>query len=245
MPFPGFLRVKDESVYYNGEGEFLLFIPEVYFDRSVSIVEGEYIETLGVLNYAIRKKENEDLSKKIKTFYFPSKFATKPGKIEKVKSFHITDHCIADYRILSYSDNDHDQIIVSTKVPQDISNVESFVKLFVQTGNIQKTIPYDKLHDYFLDAMRLNGSSFDLPASLFGVLVSELCRSPHNINQPFRLSSVLDTNKYGYTPISVKEVPKLVNAFTALTSENFDESVVAAIENKSTTHTPLEKVFVG
>lgn len=245
MPIPGFLKVIDDSVYFSGEGEFLLFIPEVYFDRHVAFTEGEYIETLGILNYAIRTKENEDLSKKIKTFNFPSKFITKPGKIDKVKNFHITDNYTADYRILTYTNNNQDQIIVSTKVPEDIGNVEDFVKLFVTTGNIPRTIPYDRLHEYFIEAMRLNGSSFGLSASLFGLLISEICRSPNDTNKPFRLSSVLDKNKYGYVPINVKTVPKLVNAFTSLTSENFDESVVAAIENDSDVHTPMEKIFVG
>lgn len=245
MAIPGFLKVKNDSVFFAGEGEFLLFIPEVYFDRQVAFVNGEYIETLGVLNYAIRKKPTDDISKNLKTFYFPSRFNTKPGSVEKVKNFHITNDCTADYRILTYRNNGIDEIIESIKVVEDISNVEDFVRLFVNTGNISKTIPYDKLHEYFLESIKLNGSSFNLPASFFGILVSELCRSPKNINKPFRLSKDCDENAYSYTPINITTVPKLVNAFTALTSQNFDEALVAAIGNDSDMRTPMQDIFTG
>ena len=44
MAIPGFLKVKGETVFFGGEGEFLLFIPEVYFDRTVAVINGEYVE---------------------------------------------------------------------------------------------------------------------------------------------------------------------------------------------------------
>ena len=100
MAIPGFLKVKGETVFFGGEGEFLLFIPEVYFDRTVAVINGEYVETLGILNYAIVSGNNKDITKSLKTFYFPSKFATKPGKIEKVKDFQITKDFKTDYKLI-------------------------------------------------------------------------------------------------------------------------------------------------
>lgn len=246
MAHPGWLRVKGETVYYSGEGEFLLFIPEVYFDRNVAILEGQYVEVLGILNYVANVKPGtSDVTKNLRTFYYPSRFITKPGRVEKVKNFAITKNQTADYRILHYEDNGEDEIIVSTKVPEDINNVEDFFRLFVDTGNIPTTIPYDKLYKYFLDNIRINGSSYKLPASLFGLMISELCRDPNDINKPFRLGTSIDKDMCSYKPISVKTVPKLVSPFTSITSENFDKAVVGAIMNKNNESTPLERVFTG
>lgn len=245
MAQPSFVKKKEDSVYYSGEGEFLLFVPEVYFDRKIAVIEGEFVELIGICNYAIATSPNVDISKKIKTFYFPSRFITKPGSIEKVKNYSITENFTADYRIFHYTDNGEDQIIVSTKVPQDITNVEDFFRLFVDTGNIPNTINYYDLYLYFIDSMTINGSSYNLPASLFGLLISGLCRDPKDINKPFRLGNTIDTNPYAYESISVKDVPKLVSPFTSLTSENFDKAVVGAIQNKNNEYSPLERVLMG
>lgn len=245
MPIPGFTRVKDESVYYSGEGEFLLFVPEVFFDRKLAIIDGEFVELLGILDYSIVKSQNADITKNLKKFYFPSKFITKPGRIEKRKDFQITKNFKADYRILHYEDNKKDQIIVSTKTPQDIDNVSDFFRLFVLTDNIPNTIRYDDLYKYFLDSIAINGSSYKLSVSLFGVLISELCRDPNDINKPFRLGTAIDKDMCSYKPISVKTIPKLVSPFASLTSENFDEAVVGAIMNKNNTPSPMEKVLTG
>ena len=53
MPIPGFLKVKEESVYYSGEGEFLLFVPEVYFDRTGAVMEGNIVELIGICIYSV------------------------------------------------------------------------------------------------------------------------------------------------------------------------------------------------
>lgn len=245
MAIPGFLRVKDDSVYYSGDGEFLLFVPESFFERKVAVISGEYVELLGTLDYSIIKKPGDDVTKNLKRFYYPSKFITKPGHIESRKDFALTDNCKGDYRIFHYTDNKVDQIIVSTKTPEDIDNVSDFFRVFVTTNNIPNTIPYDEQYKYYMDSMALNGFSYKLPASLFGVLISELNRDPHDINKPFRLGNAIDKDMCSYRPISVKTVPKLVSPFTSLTSENFDESVIGAIMNKNNTPSPMEKVLTG
>ena len=127
----------------------------------------------------------------------------------------------------------------------DIENVEDLFRLFVNTGNIINTINYDEIYKYFYDAMTINGKGYNLPASLFGLLVSELCRDPDDINKPFRLGTAIDKDRYSYKPVSIKEVPKLVSPFTSLTSENFDKAVVGAIMNKNNGHSPLERVLIG
>lgn len=248
MPKPSFIRQEGDSLYFNGPGEFIFFVPEKYFERGekkLALIDGEFIELLGILNYAVRKnKDDNDFSKKLKTFKFASRFVTKPGRVEKVKNLSLSDHSKPeDYRLLIYTDNKSDQIVVSTKVPEEILNVEDFIRLFVLTGGIPKTIPYDILHEYFLNTMALNGSSYKTTAQLFGIVISELCRDPKDVNKPFRLSK--NDDMYAYDPISIKKVPKLNGPYNSLTSENWDESLMGAIMNPDSKGSPLERVLMG
>lgn len=245
MPIPEFVKEKDEAVYFVGDGEFLLFIPEIYFERNIAITEGEFIETLGICNYSVIKKGETNITKNLRTFYFPSKFVTKPGKVDKVKNFSITKDYTADYRILHYENNGVDHIIESTSVPQEIDNVDDFFRLFVETANTPNTINYYDIYKYYIDSMAVNGYSYNLTIGAFGALISELYRDPHDINKPFRLGSAIDKDPYSYKAVSIKQVPKLVSPFSSLTSENFNEAVVGAIMNKNNTPSPLEKVFTG
>lgn len=245
MPVPDYVKLKGESVYFDGEGQFLLFIPEIYFERAIAVTEGEYIETLGICNYAVIKKGETNITKNLRTFYFPSKFVTKPGKVEKVKGLAITKNYTADYRILYYENNGEDHIIESVRVPQDINNVDDFFRLFVETPNTPNTISYYDIYKYYIDSMAVNGFSYNLNLGAFGALISEMYRDPSDINKPFRLGTAIDKDPCSYKAISIKQVPKLVSPFSSLTSENFNEAVVGAIMNENNTPSPLEKVLVG
>lgn len=245
---PSFLRLKDRAVYYNGPGEFVFLVPEIYFARNHAIIEGEYINLIGILNYAILKKDTDQIANNLKLFNFPSAFVTKPGRMEKIKNLKLVDsRPPEDYRVLHYADNKDDQIIVSIEVPQDIANVEEFMQIFVKTGKIPANIPYDILHEYFLESIALNGGSYKITAQMFGVIVSELCRDPKNISTPFRLSKTINQSMVDYESVSIKAIPKIVSPFTSVTTENWDEAVVSAsiIDEKDIKDTPMEKIMMG
>ena len=40
MALPSYLKVQDESVYYTGEGEFVLFVPDSYFTKKIAEIAG-------------------------------------------------------------------------------------------------------------------------------------------------------------------------------------------------------------
>lgn len=244
---PNFIKQKDETLYYIGEGEFIFFVPEEYFEKRCAIVEGEYVELIGILNYTILKEGEKDITKNLKTFNFPSKFMTRPNRIEKVKDIKLTSNNEDErYRLLYYTNNGVDEIVTSTKTPEEIGNVEDFFRLFVQTGNIPKTIPYNELHNYFLESIKLNGSSYKISAQLFGIIVSEICRDPDNMSNPFRLSEAINKDMNSYRSVSIKEIPRLISPFTAVTGENWDESVIGAclIDPKEAKSTPMERIMM-
>lgn len=243
MSIPAFLKQKGESLYYNGEGEFIFFVPEEYFDINIAVIEGEFVRIIGILDYSIARKP-EDILKKVTPFNFPTMFYTKPGEIEKVKNLKILPNAEpGDYRLLKYKDNDLDQIVVSTKVPQDIANVEDFFRIFVKTGKIPKTIPYDRLWEYFLDSIDLNGGNYKISAQLFGLLM-ELCRDPENVSRPFRLSKAINQSMLGYRTVSIATLPKYISPYVSISSENWNESIIGAIMNDNHKDSPLEKVVM-
>ena len=54
------------------------------------------------------------------------------------------------------------------------SNSYAFIRLFVLTGNIPKTIPYDKLHEYFLNGKTVKTADEYYDAITEGIKVSNI-----------------------------------------------------------------------
>ena len=71
----------------------------------------------------------------------------------------------------------------------------------------------------------------------------EVCRSMKDQNIPYRLSGEKDL--HAYSTMSVKNISKLTSPYTALISDEFDNSILHAMLNETPKDTPLEKVLVG
>lgn len=237
---PQFLKRVNDSLLFNLDNkEFIFYIPEVYFERKNAIIVGEYVNVLGLMDYTIQDIKTGK-NNGLKNFNFPTVFLTKPSSIEKIRGVRLTSTSYEeDFRLLKYKKGD--QIVVSTKVPEDFSNVEEFFRLF-NTGKLPHTIRYDKAHELFNESLRLNGSSFKINRQLFGILVSEMFRSDKDLTVPFRLSG--ESNMTKYKTVNIKDIPKYNGAFTAITSENWDEAVITASISKNSKSTPLEKLLM-
>lgn len=236
---PTFLKKDGDALLFNGEGQFVFYVPELYFDRGDAEIKGEYVNLLGILDYTIYNKNGSNIG--LKRFYFPTVFLTKPSRIEKSKNIRLKAAVEPqDYRLLIFEKDD--AVVVSTKVPQNISNVEDFYRIFL-TGKLPTTIPYDKLQDYFIDSIKLNGSSYGMSLQMFGIVVGEMCRDPKDPSKAFRLTKF--TDPMSYRNISIKDLPKYISPNVSISSENWDLGVVGAIMNPNTTNSPLEKLIMG
>lgn len=246
---PAYFKKKGDSLVYTGTGEALLYIPEKWFDMRFAIVNGEFIDTMGILLYSQMSSKNSDPTKNIRQLKLPTRFTTKPGKVEKVKGLSLAGQEKMDYRILHYANNNEDKFMNSLLLAKDIENVEEFYRMFVQTGNIPTFIPYNEIQDYFYESMRLNGGNYKTNWQLFGLLISEICRDKDDISTPYYASSKFkkgDMN--GYISIPIKEVPKYISPYSALLSENWNEAVVAAVnmgDSKNNIYNPMEKIMMG
>ena len=238
---PNWLKKDGDSILFNGEGEFVFWVPEDYFNTKNAFLVGEYVNIIGILDYTVIDKNGKNNG--LHPFKFPTVFLTRPSAIEKVKNVKLIKSApIQDYRAFHYKNGD--KIVVSVKVPQDIQNVEDIMKLFLISGHIPVTIPYDKIQEYFPEAIRLNGSNFEVDLNLFGVIISVICRSKKSLDIPFRLSK--DNDMLDYQPMAVNRVPKLISPFESLISENWDRSVIGATLTKDKeVDSPMEKVLMG
>ena len=239
MAIPSWLKKDGESVLYNGDGYFAFFVPESYFDGKNSakaIIMGEYVNLFGVLDYQLFTSTGKS-NGPVRCFKFPTVFLTKPTSIEKVRNIKIEDWSkTQDYRVLKYEKGA--QIVVSTKVPQDLQNVEFFYSLFLG-GNLPTTIPYEELYTYLTENIELAGESYGLTNQILGIVVSEMARDPNNLEKAFR-----NSNAKHYTAINIKDIPKFISPYSAITSENWDDAIVSAIENKNTRDIPMEKILM-
>lgn len=241
MEVPAFLRREGEALVYNGDGELVFYIPDEFFSPNSKIanIQGQYVSMLGICNYALFNKDEKQHGE-VKAFHFPTIMLCKPDRMETVKNLKLTKTSEAtDYRLLHFKDGD--EVITNVRAPKLIDNAEILFSMFLITGKIPTTIPYDKLHEYFPENASLNGFSYNMNMQLFGVIISKICRDPNDLSKPFRLTNMDNMN--GYRPISVKEIPNYTSPYVAITSENFDESLMAAITTKSDKYSPLEKIL--
>lgn len=239
---PSFLKRDGESLLFNNsEGEFVFFVPEIYFSRKDAVLMGEYVQLFGVLDYAITDKSGK--YGKLTSFKFPTVFLSKPAEIEKVKDLKLTattEPC--DYRLLKYRKNDI--IVVSVKVPQNVNNMEELFKLFAISGRLPTTVRYDEMHEYFIENAELNGASYSsLSLQMFGIFVSQIARCKSDLSKPFRLQKITDMTDY--TTMNMADLPKYIDPYAAITSQNFDDAVVAATMSNKTSTSPMEKVLMG
>lgn len=240
MGIPKFCKQTGRTITFNSDGVLNFYIPEKYFDLKACEYVGDYIQILGILDWALEDK-NGKLGK-LHRFYAPTKFMTKPSDVKKLKEVKLTKYSkVEDYRVLRYVKDD--VIIQSIDVPKNIINVETMINAFIITGNIPNTIPYDKLQEYAIDNMEMNGKGYGLNLQMWGIIFSEICRDSKDPTKAFRLNK--STNMHDYQSISIKKLSQMDSPYSAIGSENFDESIVRATLSNKESNSPLEKLLTN
>lgn len=235
---PSYFYEKDSKVIFNDTGELIYYIPEKYFSLNVASSIGEVIQSIGIFSYGLFDKNGKKI--KISRFKCPTMISCKPSSISKESSLHLIGTKEPEaYRLLHFHKGD--ELLCSTELPKSIENVEKFLNLLVR-GNLPQTIPYDELYSYIIENAELNGFNYKVSGNIIGILISELYRDSNDLTKEFRLSDMKNMNDY--TAIAITKIPKYTSPYAAITSENADEAIVAAMVNKGVSETPLEKVVM-
>lgn len=228
-----------EKLIFNNDGELIYYVPEKFFDLQIALSLGEYVKTMGIFSYGLFDKNGKKI--KISNFKCPTIFTCKPSSITKESSLHLAGTKEAEaYRLLHFKKGD--ELICNTSVPMDVENVEKFLNLLV-SANLPQTIAYDEIYDYIMSNANLNKFNYKVSGQIIGIIMGELYRDSNDLSREFRLTDMKDM--HNYTAISIKKVPKYTSAYAAITSENADEAIAAAMTNKGTSDTPLERVVMG
>lgn len=246
MEIPKFLRKEGNALVYNNNDDSTLvyYIPENYFNNtskiSIAEISGMYVSSIGLFNWAIIDKHGK--RGKLMPFNFPTMFLCKPRDIEKVKNLELDNTEPSDYRLLKFKYND--EVVSQCRVPKLIDNVEIFFKMAIMTGKIPTSIPYDKLWEVYMESANLNGFDYGLNMQIFGILIAGICRDKNDISKPFKSTNMKNMNDY--RPIKITMIPKYISPYTAITSENWDEAIRAAIlmkDKENVADSPLEKII--
>ena len=235
---PSFLKKVDDTVLFNDDGEMIYYVPEKYFNGKNAVVIGEYVDLMGVFNYDVFYSNGKNMG--LKVMKYPGVFRCKPTEITRASMQLKGTIEEIEYRLLHFKKGA--EAISNTKIPITVAYAENFIGLLT-SGNLPTNIPYNEIQDYIIKNAKISGVKYNLSAQLFGIIISELYRDPKNLRVPFRLA---DTDSMiGYRPISIKMVPKYISPYTAITSENADESIAAAMNFKQSKQSPLERVIMN
>ena len=240
MELPSFIKQQDQSFLFKNDGIFKFYVPERFFTTKLAEFNGEFVSIFGILTYAIFDKNDKPIGK-LRNFKFPTTFLTKPDDIEILKQVKLTkDLDPQDYRVLKYYKDG--VIVVKNEIAEDAANLDKFYAA-LQNGAIPNSIPYNELQDYFLDNIKLTGNDYNVSAQLIGVIFSELCRSSKDRSIPFRLSNSDNMNDYRMG--SIKEIPRIISPFTAITSEVWDDALISLTTTENTSkESPMEKIMM-
>ena len=221
----------------------LYYIPEKYFQdtkTTIAKIEGQYVSTIGVFDWALVSETGK--VGKSHPFKYCSIFLCKPDRVEKVKNVSLDGLNPMDYRVCHFKKGD--EVISYIYTPKIVDNVEILFKAMIYKQNcMPPSIPYDKAQDYFPENMELNAKGYGLNMQNFGFMISELYRDPKELSKPFRTTDMSDMTDY--RQINIKTVPKYTSPYTAITSENADEAIAAAMTTKGTTKSPLEDIMMS
>lgn len=240
---PYFLKRKPDSnslQFKLEDKELVFFIPTVFFDRKyVRSINGR-VNLLGIFNYTIRDIKTHKMDG-LYTFNYPTMIECEPSNVVKIKELdNIKGLRPDDYTLLIFRNNDI--VISSTKVIEDVTTADLFYAIFT-SGKLPSSIPYDKMQDYFIENLKLNGKSYNLNMQLFGFIIGEMATQTGNSNVLFRHTNMEDFHDYSLK--NIKTSPKTVSAFSSYTSEVYDEAIINASLVKNRGSSPMEKLFMG
>lgn len=238
---PYFLKkTENDSVLFNlDDKELIFFIPSLFFDRKFARnIEGK-VQLFGMFNYIIRDiKTGKD--SELYAFNYPTVFETSPSSMTTIRDMEYKGLAKDDYTLLKYTKGD--TVLVSTKLIQDVENVEIFYKMF-NSGKIPNSVPYDQLQNIFTENISLNGKNYNLNMQLFGFIIGEMATVKDDVKTLFRHSDMKDL--YAYDIKNIKLSPKQVSAYSSFTSEVYDDAVINASMVKNNSSSPMEKLFMG
>ncbi len=242
-----YLQKKNGKILFTGT-YMEVYIPEKLFKKSLNEFLGDRANIYGIFNFRIGDKNgNITESSTLHTFNLPAMFITRPSSTE-IKTMQLKKEFDEEkYVIFKYYTGD--ELMVSDKTIQDVTNVEKFINLIL-SAHLPRTIKYEDVLRLFYKCMEINSQDGAVTGIVYSIMIAEMYRSKNDSSLPFRKEIGKNDSKvsqYDYIPIKVRNVAANNSTFGALTFEDINTMVAYSVnrsrEHKKQNISPLEKII--
>lgn len=215
-----------------------IYLPKYYMDEGAMAVQvGEYIETMGIFWFKADGKWYE-ISLPLRFQFGYSDRTRFNGKIQPdMPSLEYDVFVLVKGDIFCYDINHR----------ESIDDIQFFMNKMVEGGKIPPTVSYSDVLSLFVSALEAtNCVKLGVSSVTYELLLSELYRSKHRLNDPFRMHASKD-NAYDYKMIRVTKIPELTSTYMGLAGEDNNQQIVSAIlnnrEHRVEKLSPVEKLL--
>lgn len=140
------------------------------------------------------------------------------------------------------------KLFESNVFEKNVSNATSLFFLLMggKIGNSEMS--YGEIYQLVYDSLNDNEIT-GKPSVSYELLVSELMRDKNDFSKPFRISVNQNNESTGFSPLNIREIPRMQSPVSALMSEDIFDGVVSIINaaktNKQAKLTPVEQIMLN
>lgn len=221
-----------------------LYIPELYFDKSVRFAEdlGDKYNVFGIVNVGIF---NGSSISYIDTLNIPSNILINVFEME-YREINLPGYGKTNCRVIKYYEKNK---ICKNFIIQDSINAQLFLRSVIY-GKLPTTIPYSKSIQIWHKNQSMNSVNFGVPSVISEVVLRVMYRDKNNVANSFsKLIGLPNTqaSDYDYRMVSVRQVCQYASTFSALTFEDIDSMITTSLnrerEHKKENVSPVEDLF--
>lgn len=214
---------KDKSFILNKGYYAEIRISKDYFSTGVSRIEGNMVETFGILDIYVWQENSTNeypIEKSIVIkLRLPTEIKTLPHRIDTSNNY---------MTVLEYVSGD--KVIISTLVEKSSGIVSEYVRLLLE-GKLPDDIDYKEIMDYWLKSSEINESQLITNILFSELLIMQVSRDPSNPVRLFR-EYLRDNKKASLNDrklVKMENIPSLISQFSALTSGDPKRGITSSI----------------
>lgn len=141
------------------------------------------------------------------------------------------------------------QKIMESTIVEDSDDAVTFLRSFITSGKIPKTIPYSQVPAVWSRNQELSGVNFGIRSETEEIILALMYRNKKNLGEKFAsvFGRDLDVSEYDYAEASIRQICQYASTFTSLTFEDMDSMITTSLNRKRNkgkeTFTPVEDIL--
>jgi hypothetical protein len=230
-----------------------VFIPRSYFTDGIAEIIGDKLNTIGIFEFRVVMVEggkpiNHALAIPNPIVLSYSKEYTTKENISSEADTEEEGEDEEDSSFRVFVIEKGETFLESESIVIGSANLEGFVKL-LHSGKLPKTT-YEMIYKLYMDVQKSNKTTLGVSSSTLEAIIAELCRWKKDHSIPFRIALKKDSTKdTDFEMVSLKTLPELISAFSGVSFENINRSLLVGINNKrlgkEDRMTPMEQIIRG